>query len=92
MYAIYNDGGRPNGILPNVTDEVAAQLPSGYVLFEGEPLEIPKGHHLVVNWETKEVGTEPSPTPPKSPQEVELDELKNEISVLRTTVNYLLGV
>ncbi|AEI39794.1 hypothetical protein KNP414_01227 [Paenibacillus mucilaginosus KNP414] len=63
-----------------------------YILFDGEPPEVPQGHQLVVNWETKEVGTEPSPTPPKSPQEVELDELKNEISVLRTTVNYLLGL
>ncbi|WP_426453865.1 hypothetical protein ACP26L_15735 [Paenibacillus sp. S-38] len=91
MYAIYNDGGRPNGILPNVTDEVAEQLPRGYVLFDGEPPEIPQGHRLVVNWETKEIGSEPTPTPPRSSQE-EIEELKNEISVLRTTVNYLLGV
>ncbi|AFH60618.1 hypothetical protein ACVNS2_08065 [Paenibacillus caseinilyticus] len=91
MYAIYNSSGRPNGIMPNVTDEIAAVLPKQYVLFDGEPPEIPQGHQLFVNWETKEVGTEPMPTPPNTPEQ-EIEELKNEISVLRTTVNYLLGV
>ncbi|AFC28404.1 hypothetical protein PM3016_1479 [Paenibacillus mucilaginosus 3016] len=91
MYAIYNDGGRPNGIIPNVTEEMAATLPQQYVLFDGDPPEVPAGHRLMVNFEAKEVGTEPIPTPPKTPEQ-EIEELKNEISVLRTTVNYLLGV